>query len=113
LARGRSAAIEPYPPWRRAARPGNGRTQRLDIAPGRCAEQRGVLAADLYLPKNASGGKLAALAVCGPFGAVKEQFSRLYAQTLAERGYVAVAFDPSFTGESGGEPRSSATPKGS
>jgi fermentation-respiration switch protein FrsA (DUF1100 family) len=68
------------------------------------------LAADLYLPKNASGRKLAALAVCGPFGAVKEQSSGLYAQTLAERGYVAVAFDPSFTGESGGEPRNVASP---
>jgi fermentation-respiration switch protein FrsA (DUF1100 family) len=68
------------------------------------------LAADLYLPRNTGGRKLAALAVCGPFGAVKEQSSGLYAQTLAERGYVAVAFDPSFTGESGGEPRNVASP---
>jgi uncharacterized protein len=69
-----------------------------------------TLAADLYLPKNAGSRKLAALAVCGPFGAVKEQSSGLYAQTLAERGYVAVAFDPSFVGESGGEPRNVASP---
>jgi fermentation-respiration switch protein FrsA (DUF1100 family) len=62
------------------------------------------------VPKNAGGRKLAALAVCGPFGAVKEQSSGLYAQTLAERGYVAVAFDPSFTGESGGAPRHVASP---
>jgi len=60
-----------------------------------------TLAADLYQPKGASG-KLAAIAVCGPFGAVKEQCSGLYAQTMAERGFLAVAFDPSFTGESGG-----------
>ena len=69
-----------------------------------------TLAADLYVPKNAGGRKLAALAVCGPFGAVKEQSSGLYAQTMAERGYVALAFDPSFTGESGGEPRQVASP---
>jgi fermentation-respiration switch protein FrsA (DUF1100 family) len=69
-----------------------------------------TLAADLYVPKNAGGGRLAALAVCGPFGAVKEQSSGLYAQTMAERGFVAVAFDPSFTGESGGEPRHVASP---
>lgn len=69
-----------------------------------------TLAADLYLPKNAGGRKLAALAVCGPFGAVKEQSSGLYAQTMAERGFVTVAFDPSFTGESGGEPRHVASP---
>jgi uncharacterized protein len=69
-----------------------------------------TLAADLYLPKTAGGRKLAALAVCGPFGAVKEQASGLYAQTMAERGYAAVAFDPSFTGESGGEPRHVASP---
>ena len=69
-----------------------------------------TLAADLYVPKNASGRKLAALAVCGPFGAVKEQSSGLYAQTLAERGFATVAFDPSFTGESGGQPRDVASP---
>ncbi len=69
-----------------------------------------TLAADLYLPKEGKGGKRAAIAVCGPFGAVKEQASGLYAQTLAERGFVTVAFDPSFTGESGGEPRYVASP---
>ena len=63
-----------------------------------------TLAADLYVPKNASG-KLAAIAVSGPFGAVKEQASGFYAQTMAERGFLTLAFDPSFTGESGGEPR--------
>ena len=68
-----------------------------------------TLAADQYTPKNASG-KLAAIAMCGPFGAVKEQCSGLYAQTLAERGFLTIAFDPSFTGESGGEPRYTASP---
>ena len=63
-----------------------------------------TLAADLYEPKNAAG-RLAAIAVCGPFGAVKEQASGLYAQTMAECGFLTLAFDPSFTGESGGEPR--------
>ena len=63
-----------------------------------------TLAADIYEPKNVEG-KLAAIAVCGPFGAVKEQASGLYAQTMAERGFLAIAFDPSFTGESGGNPR--------
>ncbi len=67
------------------------------------------LAADMYVPKNAAG-KLPAIAVCGPFGAVKEQASGLYAQTLAERGFLTVAFDPSFTGESGGLPRYVASP---
>ncbi|CAN7324712.1 alpha/beta hydrolase [Massilia sp. LjRoot122] len=67
------------------------------------------LAADLYQPKNA-GGKLAAIAVSGPFGAVKEQSSGLYAQTMAEQGFVTLAFDPSYTGESGGEPRHVASP---
>ncbi|MBQ3468189.1 alpha/beta hydrolase, partial [Candidatus Saccharibacteria bacterium] len=62
------------------------------------------LAADLYEPKDASG-KLPAIAVSGPYGAVKEQSSGLYAQEMAERGFVTIAFDPSFTGESGGEPR--------
>lgn len=68
-----------------------------------------TLAADLYIPKDATG-RLAAIAVCGPFGAVKEQSSGLYAQTLAERGFLTIAFDPSFTGESGGQPRSVASP---
>lgn len=68
-----------------------------------------TLAADMYTPKNA-GDKLPAIAVCGPFGAVKEQASGLYAQTMAERGFLTIAFDPSFTGESGGEPRYMASP---
>ena len=68
-----------------------------------------TLAADLYTPESAEG-KLPAIAVCGPFGAVKEQCSGLYAQTLAERGFVTLAFDPSFTGESGGQPRYMASP---
>lgn len=68
-----------------------------------------TLAADLYIPKSAVG-KLSAVAVCGPFGAVKEQASGLYAQTLAERGFLTLAFDPSYTGESGGEPRYVASP---
>ena len=68
-----------------------------------------TLAADMYVPKNAEG-KLPAIAVCGPFGAVKEQCSGLYAQTMAERGFLTLAFDPSFTGESGGAPRYMASP---
>ena len=68
-----------------------------------------TLAADLYEPKD-SEGKLAAVAVCGPFGAVKEQAAGLYAQTMAERGFLTIAFDPSFTGESGGQPRYMASP---
>ena len=69
-----------------------------------------TLAGDLYLPKNRAGRRLPALAVGGPFGAVKEQSSGLYAQTMAERGFVTLAFDPSYTGESGGEPRNVASP---
>lgn len=68
-----------------------------------------TLAADLYAPKQAEG-KLPALAVCGPFGAVKEQASGLYAQAMAERGFLTLAFDPSYTGESGGAPRYVASP---
>lgn len=68
-----------------------------------------TLAADLYEPLHAEG-KLAAIAVSGPFGAVKEQASGLYAQTLAERGFLTIAFDPSYTGESGGQPRCTASP---
>ena len=68
-----------------------------------------TLAADLYTPKHVKG-KLPAIAVSGPFGAVKEQCAGLYAQTMAERGYLTLAFDPSYTGESGGEPRYMASP---
>ena len=68
-----------------------------------------TLAADLYMPKDTKG-KLAAIAVSGPFGAVKEQCSGLYAMKMAERGFVALAFDPSYTGESSGEPRRTASP---
>ena len=68
-----------------------------------------TLAADMYVPKDTEG-KLPAIAVSGPFGAVKEQCSGLYAQTMAERGFLTIAFDPSFTGESGGQPRFMASP---
>lgn len=68
-----------------------------------------TLAADVYVPKHAEGG-LAAIAVSGPFGAVKEQASGFYAQTMAEQGFLTMAFDPSFTGESGGQPRYMASP---
>ena len=68
-----------------------------------------TLAADMYTPKHAEG-KLPAIAVCGPFGAVKEQAAGLYAQTMAERGFLTISFDPSFTGESGGQPRYVASP---
>ena len=68
-----------------------------------------TLAADLYMPKNATG-KLPAIAVSGPFGAVKEQASGLHTQELAKRGFLTIAFDPSFTGESGGQPRYVASP---
>lgn len=70
-----------------------------------------TLVADLYLPKDQSNTKHAAIAVSGPFGAVKEQSSGLYAQTLAEYGFVTLAFDPSYTGESGGYPRNMASPE--
>ncbi len=68
-----------------------------------------TIAADMYMPKNADA-KLPAIAVCGPFGAVKEQASGLYAQIMAERGFLTIAFNPSFTGESGGTPRYMASP---
>ena len=69
-----------------------------------------TLSGDLYLPKNSRTEKLSALAISGPFGAVKEQSSGLYANQMAERGVIALAFDPSYTGESGGEPRNVASP---
>lgn len=68
-----------------------------------------TLAADMYVPKNADG-KLPTIAVCGPFGAVKEQAAGLYAQTMAEHGFLTIAFDPSYTGESGGQPRYTVSP---
>lgn len=70
-----------------------------------------ILSADLYLPKNVGNTKLAALAISGPFGAVKQQSSGLYANIMAERGFAVVAFDPSYTGESSGEPRNVASPE--
>jgi fermentation-respiration switch protein FrsA (DUF1100 family) len=69
-----------------------------------------IIAADLYLPKNHGNEAMPALAISGPFGAVKEQSSGLYAQNMAERGFVTLAFDPSYTGESGGVPRNVASP---
>lgn len=69
-----------------------------------------TLAGDLYLPRNRADGRLPAIVVSGPFGAVKEQSSGFYAQTMAERGFATLAFDPSYTGESGGEPRNVASP---
>ena len=69
-----------------------------------------TLTGDMYIPKNHENGPMPAIAVSGPFGAVKEQSSGLYAQTMAERGFLTIAFDPSYTGESGGEPRYVASP---
>ena len=69
-----------------------------------------TLSADLYLPKNSDSTKLPALAISGPFGAVKQQSSGLYANQMAQHGFIALAFDPSYTGESGGEPRNIASP---
>ena len=70
-----------------------------------------TLVGDLYIPKNKSTEKMAAIAVAGPFGAVKEQASGLYAQKMAERGFITLAFDPSYTGESSGEPRHVSSPE--
>ena len=85
-------------------------SQNANRTPVRFRMRYGIeLAGDLYTPKN-SKGKLAAIAVCGPFGAVKEQASGLYADEMASRGFAALAFDPSFIGESGGEVRNVASP---
>lgn len=87
------------------------RSEKVDHEKVAFTNRYGItLAADLYLPRGRSANRLPALAVGGPFGAVKEQSSGLYAQTMAERGFVTLAFDPSFTGESGGEPRNVASP---
>lgn len=86
------------------------RSDKVDHSKVTFVNRYGItLAADLYVPKDADG-KLPAIAVSGPFGAVKEQCSGLYAQTMAERGFLTIAFDPSFTGESGGKPRYMASP---
>ncbi|MBQ1336857.1 MAG: alpha/beta hydrolase [Thermoguttaceae bacterium] len=86
------------------------KSDKIDHSKATFINRYGItLAADVYVPKGADG-KLSALAVCGPFGAVKEQCSGLYAQTMAERGFLTVAFDPSFTGESGGAVRYMASP---
>ena len=86
------------------------RSEKVDHCKVTFVNRYGItLAADMYAPKDTEG-KLPAIAVCGPFGAVKEQCSGLYAQTMAERGFLTVAFDPSFTGESGGLPRYMASP---
>lgn len=85
-------------------------SEKVNHSKGTFANRYGItLAADMYVPKDAEG-KMPALAVCGPFGAVKEQCSGLYANIMAERGFVTIAFDPSFTGESGGTPRYMASP---
>ena len=86
------------------------KSDRVDHGKATFVNRYGItLAADLYVPKSASG-KMPAIAVCGPFGAVKEQCAGLYAQTMAERGYLTLAFDPSFTDESGGNVRFMASP---
>ena len=86
------------------------KSDKVDHSKATFVNRYGItLAADLYVPKGMEG-KLPAIAVSGPFGAVKEQSSGLYAQTMAERGFLTMAFDPSFTGESGGQPRFMASP---
>lgn len=87
------------------------RSDKVNIEKVNFKNRYGInLVGDLYTPKNIASEKLSAIAVSGPFGAVKEQSSGLYAQTLAEKGFVTLAFDPSYTGESGGEPRNVASP---
>ncbi len=87
------------------------KSDKVDVKKVAFKNRYGIeLVGDLYTPKAPSAAKMPAIAVSGPFGAVKEQSSGLYAQTLAERGFVTLAFDPSYTGESGGEPRLVASP---
>ena len=87
------------------------KSDKVDVQKVNFKNRYGItLVGDLYLPKEKPEAKMAAIAVSGPFGAVKEQASGLYAQTMAERGFAALAFDPSYTGESGGEPRNVASP---
>ena len=87
------------------------KSDKVDIQKVSFKNRYGItLVGDLYIPKEKPAGKMPAIALSGPFGAVKEQASGLYAQTLAQRGFITLAFDPSYTGESGGEPRSVASP---
>lgn len=87
------------------------KSDKTDVQKVKFKNRYGIeLVGDLYTPKNAAAKDMPAIAVSGPFGAVKEQASGLYAQTMAERGFITLAFDPSFTGESGGEPRLVASP---
>ena len=87
------------------------KSDKVDVKKVKFKNRYGIeLVGDLYMPKNKGEGKLPAIAVSGPFGAVKEQASGLYAQTMAEKGYITLAFDASYTGESGGEPRNVASP---
>ena len=86
------------------------KSNKVDVKKVNFKNRYGItLVGDLYTPKDANG-KMPAVAVSGPFGAVKEQASGLYSQTIAERGFITLAFDPSYTGESGGEPRHVASP---
>lgn len=87
------------------------KSDKVDVQKVSFKNRYGItLVGDLYIPKEKSAGKMPAIALSGPFGAVKEQASGLYAQTLAQRGFITLAFDPSYTGESGGEPRDVASP---
>lgn len=87
------------------------KSDKVDVQKVSFKNRYGItLVGDLYIPKEKSAGKMPAIALSGPFGAIKEQASGLYAQTLAQRGFITLAFDPSYTGESGGEPRSVASP---
>ena len=87
------------------------KSDKVDVKKVSFKNRYGItLVGDLYTPKHKSSDKMAAIAVSGPFGAVKEQASGLYAQNMAERGFITLAFDPSYTGESGGEPRNVASP---
>ena len=87
------------------------KSDKVDVKKVHFKNRYGIeLTGDLYTPKEKSGMQYPAVAISGPFGAVKEQASGLYAQTLAERGFITLAFDPSYTGESGGEPRNVASP---
>ena len=87
------------------------KSEKVDVKKVTFKNRFGIkLIGDLYEPKNRSADKMPAIAVAGPFGAVKEQSAGLYAMNMAERGFITLAFDPSFTGESGGEVRNVASP---